>query len=475
MCLGCAKKCALAWASAPKCASCNKAFTPETIDAMFKKGFRRGPLRIAAIQNLQEQEMSLLPQTMLVLAAQQQQELWAKLYEELREEFSKTLLSPVLKPLDVPKVIQLQDALKATGLAGPVTKKARVETVRTAKCPKPECLGYIAMSGPGSGSCALCKTRVCKSCNSTFTDGHECNPEDVASWTLIKESSKACPKCGTHIEKVSGCNQMWCTVAGCNTAFDWASERIINGPIHNPHYHEWLRGGGAVVPDANLLCEVPRDIISTARIRDTYNLFLGFSTSASHIYNRMCQWLRALPEGIDGHYNLNENRFGDYTPESYEDLRLLYLRGRITKKRWASQLSHRETTRMKHFRLLAIQRMFQSASADVFLKMHTAASAMARTSGTPVARPYDGVTFNSVPAEGLPILEEFLKSMESLRKYSITETVKILSDYSDSAARVLEWMPVDSTKKAYNLTWGRVPMATLVQKYGQGPAIGPFD
>lgn len=35
-----------------------------------------------------------------------------------------------------------------------------------------------------------------------------------------------------------GCNQMWCVA--CDTAWDWNTQRVINGTIHNPHYHEYL-------------------------------------------------------------------------------------------------------------------------------------------------------------------------------------------------------------------------------------------
>ena len=43
---------------------------------------------------------------------------------------------------------------------------------------------------------------------------------------------------------VRNCNQMWCVMEGCNTAFDWVSGRIITGAVHNPHYYEWLRRTG---------------------------------------------------------------------------------------------------------------------------------------------------------------------------------------------------------------------------------------
>jgi len=38
---------------------------------------------------------------------------------------------------------------------------------------------------------------------------------------------------------VHNCNQMFCTK--CNTPFDWRTGRPIHGPVHNPHYFEWMR------------------------------------------------------------------------------------------------------------------------------------------------------------------------------------------------------------------------------------------
>ena len=77
---------------------------------------------------------------------------------------------------------------------------------------------------------------------------HVCNPEVLASVRAIAGDSKPCPKCGAMIFRVSGCDQMYCTVPGCHTAFDFRSGLVAVGRIHNPHYYEFLRRNGGDVP-----------------------------------------------------------------------------------------------------------------------------------------------------------------------------------------------------------------------------------
>jgi hypothetical protein len=84
---------------------------------------------------------------------------------------------------------------------------------------------------------------------------HECNPDNLASAKLIDAETRACPKCGARVYKISGCNQMFCTA--CNDcAFDWVTGRIET-VIHNPHYYEFQRqrnAGQAPRVPGDILC-----------------------------------------------------------------------------------------------------------------------------------------------------------------------------------------------------------------------------
>ena len=103
------------------------------------------------------------------------------------------------------------------------------------KCPTEECKGFMNEDW----FCGLCDNHFCEHCNEKITTDHKCDPDAVKTMELLKKDTKPCPKCGTMIQKLSGCRQMWCP--DCHTAFDWVSGKIEMGRIHNPHYVEFRR------------------------------------------------------------------------------------------------------------------------------------------------------------------------------------------------------------------------------------------
>lgn len=106
----------------------------------------------------------------------------------------------------------------------------------TRKCGRPECGGFLTTRW----RCPVCETYTCSQCGIPKTgEAHDCNPDDVATMTLLRHDTKACPKCSVPIHKIDGCAQMFCVQ--CHTAFDWNTLRIERGRIHNPHYYEIQR------------------------------------------------------------------------------------------------------------------------------------------------------------------------------------------------------------------------------------------
>lgn len=108
-------------------------------------------------------------------------------------------------------------------------------------CPKTGCRAMLNREF----RCLVCDTQVCDKCLVIVTDatraGHECQRDDVLSVRAILNSSQACPRCRIRINRVAGCDQMWCTQ--CHTAFDYTTGQLIKGHIHNPHYFQQLSAG----------------------------------------------------------------------------------------------------------------------------------------------------------------------------------------------------------------------------------------
>jgi len=106
-------------------------------------------------------------------------------------------------------------------------------------CQNDDCRGFIS----NSYKCELCKMFTCSKCHELLGPEKECNhvckEENVKSVETIRQNTKPCPKCGTRIQKIDGCDQMWCPQD--HVAFSWRTGQIDTGCVHNPHYYEFQR------------------------------------------------------------------------------------------------------------------------------------------------------------------------------------------------------------------------------------------
>lgn len=121
------------------------------------------------------------------------------------------------------------------------SEKPKTQFVRA--CPIESCRGFLSTQW----KCGLCGIHTCSKCHVPKTTEedteHTCNPDDVATAEFLEKDTKPCPKCGTGIFKIDGCDQMWCTE--CHSAFNWKTGRLETGHVHNPHYFEYQRRIGA--------------------------------------------------------------------------------------------------------------------------------------------------------------------------------------------------------------------------------------
>ena len=500
---------ALMWASTPKCANCDKSFTVETLDTMFSKQFRRGPLRKQAIQNLLEQEMSLLPETMTYVQREQARVAYNHYELAIASALSQFRVAAMTSDAEaLARTIQgyqekmrLLDAnykFSGSSADSDATKKGPVKTI---KCPKEDCRGYIPTSGIGSFHCSLCLGGLCSSCrffgsSETVLKAHRergCSPEDLENVKAIRENTVPCPKCGVPIEKIDGCNQMWCTTNDCNTAFNWQTGHIINGPIHNPHYHEYLRrlGNPDVNNGLNLDCN-RNENFSIRAIQALYTFFPAnvYSAKADSdqmlLMERLYAWCRVLNETYD---YLRGDRMGNttYDQTTYRDFRVDFLRNRITKEEWATKLSTRETIRIKNIRIGALNDMFRSALTDIFQNFYNKANVLCIEKGQQIRDSQQRMSNHIKLEDAVPLLTDFTVSCENLRIYYIQSLLALLKDYTHSSCFVMEWyssgtarydprahvrydtFQVGQTGPSLTLRWERMPIQDVGSRYHGGP------
>ena len=154
--------------------------------------------------------------------------------------------------------------------------------------------------------------------------------------------------------------------------------------------------------------------MSNARISQIYGVYKHQfnGAPAGSLGHLAMEYLRAMTEIFD--YFVEPEVYG---PRTYEKLRMDYLEGLISKKKWASRMSHRETLRTKKMRLWALRQMYQNAAADIFGALLTES------------------IVNMNPCEAT--LRRFVDSHETLREYYAKEMKIIISDFSDGLAKIL--------------------------------------
>ena len=85
----------------------------------------------------------------------------------------------------------------------PDTKGSRASATTMLKCVNSECRGFI--TDAATMKCGVCATVACKKCHELLEESHECNPDVLATVTMLRRDTKNCPKCATMIFKLSGC------------------------------------------------------------------------------------------------------------------------------------------------------------------------------------------------------------------------------------------------------------------------------
>ena len=219
--------------STVKCMSpdCGREWTRQYIANAFTTSFINGKLKKHKEQVLFDGERALLPATQPIVERQIKLENLAVEQVNIRQQ---------IRELQNKK---MQVQAEIWNIQSNRTPIERTEFVKP--CPDTECRGFLSTQW----KCGLCQKWSCPHCHEIKgmerDVAHECNPETVATVSLLANDTKPCPNCHTQIFRISGCEDMFCT--NCHTGFNWRTGRAQQ-TIHNPHYFEWLRRNGGQIP-----------------------------------------------------------------------------------------------------------------------------------------------------------------------------------------------------------------------------------
>ena len=321
-CSMCVKKFLLSTLEDPHCMHCKHPWDLFFTNKVLSRNYMSKNWRISRSDLLFNREKSFFPETMPLVALQIEKE---KLEEELNkiEEQERSLKHR--KTLIYQRIYQIDHNQDL-----PVIDKTKNFNIR--QCPFSNCKGFL----DENGLCLICNKNSCLKCNVIKSESeHTCNEVDIETWKEIIKSSKPCPNCGTRIQKVSGCAQMWCP--GCHVAFNWNTGVIEKGPVHNPHFYEWAERLG-INPNNN-----NNNVCDGNRVWNYYN-YINIKFENRTQFRNIHQKLNHI---IHSDMVTLRNKVG----RNNSDLRIKFIRNFMNEEQYKKTLIHREIQHQKNIRL----------------------------------------------------------------------------------------------------------------------------
>ncbi len=168
-------------------------------------------------------------------------------------------------------------------------------------CPLDGCRGFLS----SAYKCGLCENYFCSDCNhkkdERNDDNHVCDENDKASVAFLKTQTKKCPKCGVHISKIDGCDQMYCVAESCMTFFSWTTGKIDEGPRHNPEYFRFLRERGITIPPSQPIVNNDDACVNYFNIERRYDyiIYNNLRTSMTSFGIKYDDWEPYYRRGVE--------------------------------------------------------------------------------------------------------------------------------------------------------------------------------
>ena len=351
VCMTCFKTYLMGLVSAtPECMGCHKQLTLEFVAESTTKVFHNVEYRKNRAQIMMSQERSLLPDTQNLVEQRKIQNVINAAISELVDE--EKYLKQRIKEISREKrdLLYHLDTMQPGGNVEVEKKKFIMG------CPGEECRGFLSQAW----KCGICDVYVCSKCRCVKEgrddETHVCDPDSVATATMMKEETKPCPSCAVPIFKISGCPQMWCTE--CHTTFSWDTGKIETGVVHNPHYYQWQRDqNGGVAP------RVPGDnVCGGLPIYQTVNRVILDRKENIPLWENMHRAVNHIRHVVLPRYPATRQQADN------SDLRVSFLMKDITEIQWLKQLQLRQKKSEKCQDVHQILDLLVNALTDIFTR-----------------------------------------------------------------------------------------------------------
>lgn len=344
-CQSCVRKYILQSHYEVHCMNCKQPWDLFFLGDHFPQTFLKEEYKKHRAEVLFEQQRSLFPETIPLIQRDKEMERLEKKIEQLlfsRANIQKQIVASQRH------LFYLRYSNESDNKSTIMKKKAW----STRSCTYHDCKGYL----DESGVCGLCERCTCLNCNTPIGDeNHECTQEEIANWNEIRRSTRPCPSCQVPIHRISGCNQMWCPQ--CKTAFDYVTGTIEKGPIHNPHYYEYMQAQPTVRAQEMMECVDMNNIPDIIWFSSYINRSLIFQTPVEKEkwihYHRLVTHVQRVE--MD-RYNHHMDTL---------DLRKSYLRNEISEEMFKKRIQERDKRFRKCREMYAIWEMFVTISNDL--------------------------------------------------------------------------------------------------------------
>jgi hypothetical protein len=159
---------------------------------------------------------------------------------------------------------------------------------------------------------------------------------------------------------LKNCSQMFCIT--CKTPWDWSTGKIVtNGPLHNPHYYEWMRKTGGGAAPRNPL-DVPCGGFPTAW--ELVRMPRGLPSSISSIFyefHRICQELQGISTQNYQHHVNND---------STNAINIRFLLNKFDEKHWGKLLATNEKIRKRDAEIQEVLGAFRMVAVELINRVH---------------------------------------------------------------------------------------------------------